>query len=113
MVDIWMNSTKVLEDEQRRIDRNSEYLKAYFTALQEMCEYYKSTKGEKHFQFMLAGAKDKDCWILTNNKNQISKELHSKVITLEEVKNRFILRDEKKPLIIDPAIWCELLKKLA
>ena len=113
MVDVWMNSTKVLEDEQRRIDRKSEYLKAYFTALQEICEYYKSTKEEKHFQLMLAGIKDRDCWILSNDKDQISKELHPKVITLEEVKNRFILRDERKPLIIDPVIWCELLKKLA
>jgi len=113
MVDVWMNSTKVLEDEQRRIDRKSEYLKAYFTALQEICEYYKSTKEEKHFQLMLAGVKNRDCWILSDDKNQINKEFHSKVITLEEVKNRFILRGERKPLIIDPAIWCELLKKLA
>jgi len=114
-VDIWMHSTKVLKEEQDRIDREGKYLRGYYTAFKEICEYYKITGTRSHFRFMLAVAKDKDCWILCKDKDQIDKmdkELQPKAITLAQLTNLFPLRESNKPLIIDPAIWCELFENL-
>jgi len=39
-------------------------------------------------------------------------ELQSKAITLAQLTNLFPLRENNKPLIIDPAVWCELFENL-